>query len=102
MGHATSRMVPQAFVASRVEFKGWSNWRNVRGTGITPEEAKQLVCMTKARLEQEDPNLFDWELTDRDQGIFDTEMMVFLWFKEEVTLHGTQEGAERHPTRPYH
>ena len=67
MGHHTSRMVPQAF-ASRV---GWCSWRNVRGTGITLEEAKQLVCMTKARLKQEDLNLFDRELTDRDQGIFE-------------------------------
>ena len=42
--------------------------------------------MTKARLKQEDLNLFDWEPTDSDQGIFDTKMMmVFLWFKEKVT-----------------
>ena len=68
MGHLTSRMVPQAFVASRV---GWGSWRNVRGTGITLEEAEQLVCMTKARLKQEDLNLFDRELTDRDQRILD-------------------------------
>ena len=43
----------------------------MRGTGITLEEAEQLVCMTKALLKQEDLNLFDRELTDRDQGIFD-------------------------------
>ena len=77
-------MVPHTFVASRVELKGWGSWRNSRGTSIT-KEAKQLVCMTEARLDQEDLNFFDWELTDSDQGIFDTEMMVFLWFKEEVT-----------------
>ena len=29
--------------------------------------------------------MFDLDMTDRDQGIFDTKMMVFLWFKEEVT-----------------
>ena len=51
-------------LASTVELKGWGSWRNIRRTGITLEEAKQLVCMTKARLEQEDLNLFDWELTD--------------------------------------
>ena len=72
-------------MASRVELKGWSSWRNIRGTGITKEEAKQLVSKTKARLKQDDLNMFDWELTDSDQGIFDTKMMVFLWFKEEVT-----------------
>ena len=91
-------MVPQAFVASRV---GWGSWRNVPGTGITLEKAEQLVCMTKARLKQEDLNLFDRERTDRDQGIFDTTMMAFLWFREEVApMRGTQEGVERYPTRP--
>ena len=43
-------------------------------------EAKQLVCETKARLKQEDLNLFDWDLTDGDQGILDTEIMVFVGF----------------------
>ena len=67
--------------------------------GITMEEAKQLVCKTKVRLKQDDLNMFNWELTDSDQGIFDTKMMVFLWFKEEVTpvmrqkvLNDTQQG----------
>ena len=36
------------------------------------EEAKQLVCKTKARLKQDDLNMFDWELSGSDQGIFDT------------------------------
>ena len=40
--------------------------------------------MAKGRLKQDDPDVFDWDLTDRDQGNFDTKMMVFLWFKEEV------------------
>ena len=31
------------------------------------EEATQLVCKTKARLKQDDLNIFDWELTDSDQ-----------------------------------
>ena len=26
--------------------------------------------------------MFDSELTDCDQGMFDTKMIVFLWFKE--------------------
>ena len=29
--------------------------------------------------------MFDWDLTDRDQGNIDTKMMVFLWFKDGVT-----------------
>ena len=74
---------------------------DVRGTGITLEEAKQLVCMTKARLNQEDLNLLDWELADRDQGIVDTKMMEILWFKEGGHSHYTQEGVERYPTQPY-
>ena len=47
------------------------------------EEAKQLVSTTKARLKQ-DSNMFDWQLTDSDQGMFDTKMMVFLCLAEGV------------------
>ena len=84
LDHA-SRMVAYTFVASRVELKRMKRWRNIRGAGITIEEAKQLVCMTNSRLKREELNLFDWERTDSDQGIFDTKMIVFLWFKEGVT-----------------
>ena len=41
------------------------------------------MSKTKARLKQDDLNMFEWELTNSDQGIFDTKMMVFLWLKEE-------------------
>ena len=34
-------------------------WRNSLGTGITLDEAKQ-----------DDLNMFDWDMTDRDRGIF--------------------------------
>ena len=68
---------------SRTEGRG--SWRNIRGTCITTEEAKQLVSKTMARLKQDDLNMLDWELTDSDQGIFDTKMMMFLWFQEGVT-----------------
>ena len=92
-------------VVARVELKGWSSWRNIRGSGITMEEAKQLVSKTKASLKQDDLNMFDWELTDSDQGIFDTKMMVFLWFKEEVTpvmrkkvLNDIQQGLTSDPS----
>ena len=74
------------FVASRMELKGWGCWRNIRGTGITLDEAKGLTSMAKARLKQDDLNVFDWDLTHRDQGDVDTKMMAFMWFKEEVTL----------------
>ena len=43
------------------------------------------VNMAKAHLKQDDLNVFDWDLTDRDQGNFDTKMMAFMWFTEEVT-----------------
>ena len=72
-------------MASRTELKGWGCWRNIRGTDITLEEAKSLVSVAKARLKQYDLSMFDWDLTDRDQGIFDTKMMVFRWFKDGVT-----------------
>ena len=38
--HSTSRMVSHTFVVSRVELKRWSNWKNIRGTGITMGEAQ--------------------------------------------------------------
>ena len=52
-GNFTPRLVQNTFVTSRVELKGWSSWRNIRGTGITLDEAKQLVSMAKARLKQD-------------------------------------------------
>ena len=58
----------------------------------------------EVRLKQEDLNLFDWELTDRVHGIFDTKMMVFLWFREGVTpmfrkkvLNDIQNGLTSNP-----
>ena len=79
------RLAQKTFMASRIELKGWGCWRNIRGTGITLDEAKELISVTKARIKQDDLNVFDCDLTDRDQGNFDTRMMVFLWFKEVVT-----------------
>ena len=68
--HFASSTEQLTFVASRVELKGWGSWRNIRGTGITMDEAKQLVNKTMARLKQDDLNMFDWELTDSDWGMF--------------------------------
>ena len=84
-GNFAVRLALNTFVASRIELQGWGCWRNIRGTCITLAEAQELVSVTKARIKQDDLNVFDWDLTDRDQGNFDTEMMVFLWFKEGVT-----------------
>ena len=50
------------------------------------DETKQLIRMAKARLKQDDLNVFDWDLTDRDQGNLDTKMMAFMWFKERRSL----------------
>ena len=91
-------------MASRIELKGWVSWRNIRGTGISLEEAKALISATKVRLRLDEMNVFDWDLTDRDQGTFDTKMMVFLWFKEGVTpmmgkkvLNDVQQGLTNQP-----
>ena len=86
VGNFASRTMQNTFVASRIELKGWGCWKNIRGTGITLDEAKQLVSTVKARLKQDDLNILDWDVTDRDQGNFDTKMMAFMWFNEEVTL----------------
>ena len=75
-------MAPNVFVASRTELTGCGCWRIIRGTGITLEEAKALVSMTKTRIKQDDLHVFDWDLTDRDQGHFDAKIITLLWFKE--------------------
>ena len=61
MGNFAARAVQNTFVASR------------------------LVSMVKARFKQDDLSVFDWDLTDRGQGNFDTKMMAFMSFKEGVT-----------------
>ena len=71
-GNFAGRLAQNAFVASRIELKGLGCWRNIRGTGITLDEAKELVRTTEARIKQDDLNVFDCDLTDRDQGNFDT------------------------------
>ena len=66
VGHFASRTVQNTFVASRIELKGWGSWKNVRETGITLGDARELTSITKARLRQD--NAFGGEMTDRDQG----------------------------------
>ena len=72
------RVVQNTFVASRIELKMWVCWRNIRGSGVTLDETKQLISDTKTRIEPRDLDVLDWDLTDRDQGNFDIKMMVFL------------------------
>ena len=50
------------------------------------DEAKQQISLTKAQIKKNDLNMFDWDMTDPDQWIFDTKMMVFLWFKEVAPM----------------
>ena len=57
------------FGPSRVELKGWVFWRNIRGIGITVDEAKTLVVQIKTRIPNADLGNFNWDLTVRDQGI---------------------------------
>ena len=72
------------FAPTRVELKGWGVWRNIRGTGITVDEARTLVGEIKTRTSEADLGKFNWDLTDRDQGNFEFTMMEFLWFKGDV------------------
>ena len=69
-GNFAGRLAQNTFVASRIELEVWGCWRNIRGTGIFIDEAKEHVSTTKARFKQDDLNVFDWDLTDRDQGNF--------------------------------
>ena len=78
MGNFSARIVPNTFVASRIELKGW---------GLLEEHSRDW----------DDVSVFDWDLTDRDQGYFDTKMMVFLWFKESVTPMVRKKGSARPP-----
>ena len=96
--HLASRTEQLTLVATRVELKGWSSWRNIRGIGITMDKAKQLVRTKEARLKQDDLNMFDWELTTRD-----------IWHQDDGVLvvqrgrhsRDAEEGSEWHPARPY-
>ena len=70
-----AHVMPNSFIPTRVELKGWEVWRNIRGTGITMDRDRNLASK------------FNWELTDLDQGNLDMKMMIFLCFNECVTPH---------------
>ena len=87
-GNFAARVVQNTFVASQVEVKGWGCRRNIRGPGITLDEAEQLISGTKTRIKPDDLNTFDWGLAVRDRGNFDIKMIFFMRFKEEGHFHG--------------
>ena len=76
---------PSVWLPSRIEPKGWGVWSRIRETGLTDEKAKEQVGQVKSLTPAAHHDKFDWELTDKDQGNFDLKMMVFPWFKNEVT-----------------
>ena len=78
--------VASEWLLTRIELKGWGVWRRIRETGITVDQARGLVGQVKALTPVKHNEKFDWEMTAKDQGYFDLKMMVFLWFKERVTL----------------
>ena len=55
----------------------WLCWRNIR---VTLDKAKELVSTTKIRIRQDDLNVFDLDLTDHDQGNFDTKVTSSVGF----------------------
>ena len=73
------------WLPSRVELKGWGVWSRIREIGLTVDKAKELVVQVKSLTPANLHDKFDWEFTDKDQVNFDLKMMVFLWFKSEVT-----------------
>ena len=74
------------WLPTRIELKGWGVWRKIRETGITVDQARSLAGQVKAITPINHHEKFDWEMTDKDQGYFDLKMMVFLCFKDGVTL----------------
>ena len=63
-----THVMHNTFVASRIDLKGWGVWRNIRGTGITMDEARDLVSKVKILILETDKDKFDWDLTARGQG----------------------------------
>ena len=78
--------VASEWLPTRIELKGWSVWRRIREAGITVDQARGLVGQVKSLTPFNHHEKFDWEMTDKDQGYFDLKMIVFLWFKDGVTL----------------
>ena len=49
MGHGAPG-APGGFMPTRVELNGWGVWRNIRGSGITKDDAMASTAQTKTRL----------------------------------------------------
>ena len=77
---------PSEWVPTRIELKGWGVWRKIRETGITMDEAKDLVDRMKALTSSIHHDKFDWDMIAKNQGFFEIKWQSFLWFKEDVTL----------------
>ena len=89
-GRSTSNfaahVMPNTFIPNRVELNGWEVWRNISATGITMHEVRNLVSGIGAMNSDTDLNKFNWELTDRDQGNFDSRWWPFCG-SMKVSLH---------------
>ena len=56
------------------------------------DEARNLISGIEAMIPDAHLNLFNWKLSDRDQGNFEITVMAFLWFNENVTPHKRSPG----------
>ena len=88
VGNFAARAAKNTFVASRIELKGWVVEETLAGPALRWMRPNNLS--TKARLKQDDLSVFDWDLTDRDQGNSDIKMMAFMrrslpWFAKEFS-----------------
>ena len=79
-----------------MELKGWGVWRDIRGIGITEADTKTLIGQVKTRIAVADLGNFSWDLTDKDQEIFELKMLRFLWFSDDV-IPREQTCAVRRP-----
>ena len=84
-GHFAAHVMQNTNVASRIELKCKVVWRSTRGTGITMDEARDLVTQVQILIPETDMDKFDCDLTARGQRNFDIKKMTFLWFKDGVT-----------------
>ena len=48
-----------------------------------PGRSQDSCCSDSIIIFDADQGKFDWDLTDQDQGNFEIEIMVFLWFTED-------------------
>ena len=90
VGNFASRTMQNTFVASRIEGMGLVKHSRDRQYA----EAKQLASMVKARLKQDDLNILDWDLTDRDQANFDKDDGFYV-VQRRSHSHDSKTGSVR-------